>query len=154
MAKQYDIAGVLEMAIFHNRKASKIMEQLYNLRKEAHPEYLVLQAPFYYKVGDALASYIECNMNEMNALKPLEMPEDPDDEGASEQEAEDPNEEEKVPEAGSAVPDEHEPVIEDVIDSTKVVEKPSEAVGGSSPNVLAGDNIEFEELSQDIFFNL
>ena len=66
MAKQYDIAGVLEMAIFHNRKATKIIEQLYNLRKEQYPDYQILLAPFYYKIADSLVSYVECNMNEMN----------------------------------------------------------------------------------------
>ena len=73
MAKQYDIAGVLEMSIFHNRKATKIIEQLYNLRKDKYPEYQILLAPFYYKIGDSLVTYIECNMNEMNQLKPLEI---------------------------------------------------------------------------------
>jgi len=82
------------MAIFHNRKATKIIEQLYNLRKEVYPEYQILLAPFYYKIGDSLVSYIECNMNEMNVLKPLELPEDPDDEA----ECIPDNEEEKVPE--------------------------------------------------------
>ena len=39
VAKQCDIAGMLEMSIFHCRKAVKIIEQLYILRKEAYPEY-------------------------------------------------------------------------------------------------------------------
>jgi hypothetical protein len=66
MAKQYDFAGNLEMSIFHLMKARKIIEQLYEVRKEDYPEYQILQASFYYKVGDSLSTYIECNMNEMN----------------------------------------------------------------------------------------
>lgn len=76
------------MAVFHTRKAMKIIEQLYTLRKDQYPEYQVLQAPFYFKVGDSIASYIECNTDEMNNLKPLELPEDPEDQSeAAEDEA-------------------------------------------------------------------
>ena len=80
IAKQFDQAGMLEMAIHHTRKAVKIIEQLHSLRKDSYPEYQVLMAPFYYKQGELLVSYIECNMNEMNQLKPLELPEDPEEE--------------------------------------------------------------------------
>lgn len=119
MGKQYDIAGMLEMGIFHNRKAFNIVDQLYNLRKEKYPGYQILLAPFYYKVGDSIVSYIECNMNEMNQLKPLELPEDPDEEDVETQEKLDAIEEEKVPEEENKDPnkDEDEPIIEDVIDS-------------------------------------
>ena len=110
MAKQYDQGGVLEMAIFHTRKAIKIMEQLHVLRKDNYPEYQVLLAPFYYKIGESLVSYIECNMNEMNQLKPLVLPED-------ELSQQDDNEEEKVPEASQ---NSEEPLIEDIIDSGAV----------------------------------
>ena len=78
------------MSIFHYRKAAKIIDQLYLLRKEKYPEYQVLLAPFYYRTGDALASYVECNLDAMNVLKPLELPEDPDDiEAIQEEENED-----------------------------------------------------------------
>jgi len=70
---------MVEMAIFHTRKAIKIMETLHKLRQENYPEYQVLLAGFYYKIGDLLVLYIEGNMNEMNQLKPLELPEDPDE---------------------------------------------------------------------------
>lgn len=88
------------------------MEQLYQLRKEQYPEYLVLQAPFYYKVGQSLANYVECNVNEMNELKPLEVPEDPDEE-ADQEIIEAGNEQDEESEGH----DEDEPKIEDVIDS-------------------------------------
>jgi hypothetical protein len=48
-------------------------------RKDKYPEYQVLLAPFYFKVGDGLATYIELNTNEVGALKPLEIPDDPED---------------------------------------------------------------------------
>ena len=67
--------GQLEYAILYARKASKLMDELFELRKEQYPEYQVLLAGFYYKVGDSLCNYVECNTDEMNQLKPLEMPE-------------------------------------------------------------------------------
>jgi hypothetical protein len=48
-------------------------------RKDKYPEYQVLLAPFYFRVGDSLATYIELNTNEVGALKPLEIPDDPED---------------------------------------------------------------------------
>jgi hypothetical protein len=38
-----------------------------------------LLAPFYFRIGDSLATYVELNTNEMGALKPLELPMDPED---------------------------------------------------------------------------
>lgn len=104
------------MSIFHYRKAAKVIDNLYILRKEKYPEYQVLLAPFYYKVGDALCTYIEINTDEMNQLKPLVLPDEPDDmENVAEEEDEaqskDNNEEEKKE-------DDPEPKIEDVIDSS------------------------------------
>ena len=72
--------GELEYAILHARKAAKIMDELFVQRKEQYPEYQVLLAGFYYKVGDSLCNYVECNTDEMNQLKPLEMPEEEDEE--------------------------------------------------------------------------
>jgi hypothetical protein len=36
-------------------------------------------APFYFRIGDGLSTSVELNTNEMGALKPLELPTDPDD---------------------------------------------------------------------------
>ena len=56
------------------------------MRKEKNPEYQILLAPFYFKIGDSLANYVETNTNEMGALKPLELPNDPDDVSQEDQE--------------------------------------------------------------------
>ena len=58
--------GKTEMQIFYSRKATRVIEQLYVLRREKYPEYQILQAPFYFKTGDALGTYIEFNLDEMN----------------------------------------------------------------------------------------
>ena len=79
LAKQFKLMGQYELNIFHFRKAAKIIDQLYVTRKDNYPEYQILLAPFYFKVGDGLATYIELNTNEVGALKPLEIPEDPED---------------------------------------------------------------------------
>ena len=86
LAKQFKLMGQYELNIFHFRKAAKIIDQLYMTRKEKYPEYQIMLAPFYFKVGDSLANYIELNTNEMGALKPLEIPEDPEDLQASQDE--------------------------------------------------------------------
>lgn len=76
-------------------------------------------------MGDSLCTYIEINTDEMNQLKPLELPEDPDevDEQEEEQDAEIKSnaEEQKDPsmkddEAAAAKSDaaDPEPVIEEV----------------------------------------
>ena len=74
MSKEADLKNELELAISFARKAqfkvTKFYESLQN--KE---NYQILLAPFYYKVGSALANYVECNVDEMNNLKPLELPE-------------------------------------------------------------------------------
>ena len=89
-AKIFDLASQFELSIFHLQKASKIIDQLFVTRKEKYQDYQILLAPFYYKIGDAIATYVELNMNEMNVLKPLELPEDPDEkeEDAYDQEGE------------------------------------------------------------------
>ena len=66
LAKQCMLNDNLEMSIFYCQKASRTIDQLYNVRKDKHEEYQVLLAPFYYKKGDSLATYIEFNMDEMN----------------------------------------------------------------------------------------
>lgn len=75
----------------HNkaRKAAKIMDKLVLLRRNqakgetplqeevdafklGRVDYDALTAPFLYKLGDTLASYIETNTDVMNNLKPFE----------------------------------------------------------------------------------
>lgn len=147
-AKQFDLAGVLEMAVFHCRKAMKIIEQLYLLRKDHYPEYQVLQAPFYYKVADSIASYIECNTDEMNNLKPLDLPEDPDDQSENGEAPDDAAEEQPASEAND-----EEPKIEDVIDS-KQQQLSQKSQTEQIQDQIGNDTNELDMLSQDIFENL
>ena len=106
------------------------------MRKDEFPEYQALLAPFYYKIGESLVTYIECNMDEMNNLKPLVLPEDPDEVSQHDEE------EEKVPESSQN----SQPIIEDVIDSGAVKEQSPEKE--NEP-----ENGEFEDLRDDIFEN-
>lgn len=56
----------------------------------------MLLAPFYYKLGDSIATFIECNTDEFGNVKPLDVSDSSDDEQASEGEEEaDPLEESK-----------------------------------------------------------
>ena len=45
-------------------------------------------APFYYKLGDALATYVEMNVDEMNNLKPLNLQQDSEGEEAEDEQLE------------------------------------------------------------------
>lgn len=73
LSKAFDLLGEFEKAYLKATKASETMEQLIKIRKEQRdkdpnlPEidYSTLMAPFYYRVGDVLATYIEVNTNEL-----------------------------------------------------------------------------------------
>ena len=56
-----------EKAFHRGFKAFKLVEKLVVLRKEQKSEvkYETLLAPFYYKIGDQLATYILLNQNEL-----------------------------------------------------------------------------------------
>lgn len=60
-------------------------------------DYDALTAPFLYKLGDTLSSYIETNTDVMNNLKPFEYEasSDEEDDQSEQAEEEDPREEEK-----------------------------------------------------------
>lgn len=96
------------------------MDTLVKLRiEQGDPAYVNLLAPFYYKLGDYLATFIELNTDEFGNIKPL--PSDcQDDESCAESEDEeqegdiDPNEESKD-EVPSLV--DSEPVIKDINES-------------------------------------
>jgi hypothetical protein len=101
-----------------------------------------LLAPFYFRIGDGLSTYVELNTNEMGALKPLELPTDPDD---VEQEEEAKQEEASVAEEQA----EDEPVIKDVEpDQINSSSKPE-----ANPLVAAEDQMELDEIAEDIFSN-
>ena len=68
------------------------MEVLIQLRKQ---EYTCLLAPFYFRCGDYLATFIELNTDEFGNVKQLPSDLDSEEESESEVSAEDPREEEK-----------------------------------------------------------
>ena len=103
LCKAYDYLFLFEKAHNKARKAAKIMDKLVILRRsqakgeQPLPEsvdplliqkvdYDVLTAPFLYKLGDTLASYIETNTDELNNMKPFEYEDSSEDEAESESE--------------------------------------------------------------------
>ena len=73
--KEFDLQDKFEMAIFHVRRANRFASKYYRRCADQEKMQVVL-APFYYRLGCALGTYVECNVNEMNVLKPLVVPED------------------------------------------------------------------------------
>lgn len=84
LSKELDMQDKFEMAIFHARRANRLAARYYKKCSDQEKMQIVL-APFYYKLGSALSTYVECNVNEMNQLKPLVVPEDEEDDGAEEE---------------------------------------------------------------------
>jgi len=84
------------LAYKHGMKAVKTIDTLVTLRKEQGHDYQLMLAPFYFKLGDYLATFIELNTDEFGNVKPLPDEafdsENEDEEGA---ESEDPREEAK-----------------------------------------------------------
>lgn len=119
-------------------------------------------APFYFKKGDSLAAYIEENMDAMNQLKPLVVPDDPDfqDESEHEESEKDPKEEknDQKEEASNDEPqiEEAENKSENQIQTNQpaaeIVKDLDSKQQVLAPNGADGSN-EFEELSEDIFMN-
>ena len=104
LCKGYDYMCLFEKAHNKARKAAKIVDKLVLLRRNqakgegalpetvdpmalSKVEYEALTAPFLYKLGDTLASYIETNTDVMNNLKPFEYEQSSDEEGESDEEA-------------------------------------------------------------------
>ena len=105
LCKAYDYLCFFEKAHNKARRAAKIIDKLVLLRhsqakgEQPAPEsvepihlekvnYDILTAPFLYKLGDTLASYIETNTDELNNMKPFEYEDSSDGEDQSEGEAE------------------------------------------------------------------
>jgi len=103
--KAYDYLFLFEKAHNKARKAAKIIDKLVILRQsqakgeQPLPEsvdrlhlhkvdYDILTAPFLYKLGDTLASYIETNTDELNNMKPFEYEDSSDEESQFEDEVE------------------------------------------------------------------
>jgi len=56
---------------------------------------MMLLAPFYFKLGDSIATFIECNTDEFGNVKPLDISDSSEEEEASEEVEQDPLEESK-----------------------------------------------------------
>ena len=130
IAKAQDHLNNFTLSYKYCAKAFKTIDSLVKERKE-QPEaskwYILLLAPFYYKLGDSIATFIECNTDEFGNVKPLDVSDSSEDEAdVSEEEAEevDPREEQK-----------DEPTITtegfqiDTMQSSKKVEKGDESSG-------------------------
>ena len=122
------------------------MEQLVNLRKEQGLEqYAVLLAPFHFKIGDFLATYVELNTDEFGNVKPL--PEECQD---SDSDAEDGEPDEEVKDEVSHG---SQPVIKDVEEPMQI----NTCAEPSKPKENEGDGEEAnagEELIQEALDNL
>ena len=86
VSKGLDLQDEAEKAFHKGFKAFKLVEKLVVLRKEQQCKigYDTLLAPFYFKIGDLLATYILLNQNEMGQIKPFEEEVDYDDEPSHE----------------------------------------------------------------------
>jgi len=75
LAKALDLMDHMAYAYKHSMKAFRTIESLVKLRQDqdavTHKQYINILAPFYYKVGDFLATFIELNTDEFGNIKPL-----------------------------------------------------------------------------------
>ena len=98
IAKALDQLNNFTLSYKYCAKAFKMIDTLVKERKE-QPEtskwYIMLLAPFYYKLGDSIATFIECNTDEFGNVKPLDVSDSSEDEGEESDDAEevDPREE-------------------------------------------------------------
>lgn len=99
----------LELSVALARKAQKSVDKFY--KQLNNDNYQILLAPFYFKIGSQLATYVECNVDEMNNLKPLELPKLDGDEDDEEEEVN--QDKENAPENKNE--DDDEPQIEEVV---------------------------------------
>jgi hypothetical protein len=79
MGKAYDLLILPEKAFHESMHALKIMDKLVALRKEQalsekirNVSYESLLAPFYFKGGDFLATYILMNTDELGTVRPFQ----------------------------------------------------------------------------------
>lgn len=71
LAKAFDRMDQAALAYKHGMKAVKTIDTLVTLRKEQGYDYQLMLAPFYFKLGDYLATFIELNTDEFGNVKPL-----------------------------------------------------------------------------------
>jgi hypothetical protein len=101
IAKALDQLNNFTLSYKYCAKAFKIIDTLVKERKE-QPEaskwYMLLLAPFYFKLGDSIATFIECNTDEFGNVKALDVSDSSEDEAEpseSDEQEVDPREESK-----------------------------------------------------------
>ena len=104
MAKAYDLLDLSEKAFHESTSALRTMDKLVALRKDQassekvrNVNYESLLAPFYFRTGDFLATYIMLNTDELGTVRPFqeEPMSDGEEEASAEPEAKPGQEEEK-----------------------------------------------------------
>ena len=92
IAKALDQLNNFTLSYKYSAKAFKIIDTLVKERKEqpdASRWYILLLAPFYYKLGDSIATFIECNTDEFGNVKPLDVSDSSEDEAEESEDPED-----------------------------------------------------------------
>ena len=102
LAKAYDLLDHAEKAFHESCKGLNTLDKLVKLRKEQalsekvrNVSYDSLLAPFYFKAGDFLATYIMLNTDELGTVKPFSEEPESDEEAEADEDASAPAEEEK-----------------------------------------------------------
>ena len=144
LAREFDRADKFELAISHARKALRSAEVFH----QQHENCQIVLAPFTYVQGKYLATYVECNVDEMNNLKPLELPDDSEDDAPAEDPAATAVESKNGASAEKGEKDDDEPEIKSV-DDGQIEEKPAT----NAVALPVDESNEFEEIAQDIFEN-
>ena len=129
LSKEFDAKDNFEMAIFHARRALNQANKFY----KANPSAQIVLASFHYILANTISTYVECNVDEMNNLKPLELPDDDDEDGGQN------DYDDEVQDKKSEKKDDDEPEIK------SIEEKPA-AEAQEEKN-------ELEELADDIMQN-
>ena len=119
-------------------KAQKSVQELVALRKEAgHQEYAVLEAPFYFMVGNLLTTYIETKSDVFGNLAALEMEESS---GEEEEEGEQEGDEAQKEEEGIKEAKEDEPKIEEETKKKEDIEEEKEEANPAAEGGEQQDN--------------
>jgi hypothetical protein len=88
IAKAFDQLDNFTLSYKYCAKAFKVIDALVKERKvqpETSKWYMMLLAPFYFKLGDSIATFIECNTDEFGNVKPLDISDSSDEDEASEE---------------------------------------------------------------------
>ena len=74
-AKGGDFGKAVNMA----EKAVKRIERLCSIRTEKEPDFIILKAPFYFLMGNAIITYVECTTDVFGNVAPIQEQEDSDE---------------------------------------------------------------------------